>query len=226
MFALQHGGEALFSRDCMYKVDDILVAKGLHLDRTTYAYSAVHGRLDPSLHDILRDIMGLSTLFNCHLDKRPLDLIGYQEALQSICYRLLQFSSLRGSRLKPGLQAAHHIGMTIFMMTIFLQYDRRRIIKYELVWSCVRDVLDSGCLDEHEDELAFWLLMLGGIWVSCDGNDDWLVSNLQQMGQKLGMETWAEVRNMLAKFPWIDVIHNEPGRKLWNRLCCTGYASE
>lgn len=208
----------------MSKVHDMLATKGLSLERTTSAYSAVNNRLDPRLHDVLLDIMGISNLFNRHLDKKPLDLFGFQEALQSICYRLLHFRSLNEARLNPDLQSAHHIGMTIFMMTIFLQYDQRRIIKYGLISLCVKDVLEHG-LDEHEDELAFWLVMLRGIWVSCDTNDDWFILRLQNMAQELGIETWGDARRLLARFPWIDVIHNEPGQKLWSRVRCSYSAS-
>lgn len=224
MFALQNGGKAIFFRDRMHKVHDMLAAKGLGLERTTKAYSAVNGRLDPSLHDILIDAMGVSMLFNKHLDRRPLDLFGYQEALLSIFYRLLRFRSLQEVRFKPDLQSAHHIGMAVFMMTIFLCFDQRRIIKYELVSPCMKEVICGG-LDEHEEELEFWLLMLGGIWASCDQNDGWFVSRLQERDRALGIETWDDARRILAKFPWIDVIHNEPGRELWDQVRCTGYRS-
>ncbi|KAF4465537.1 hypothetical protein FALBO_7621 [Fusarium albosuccineum] len=217
LFTMQKGGLPLFYRDQMYDVQNLLLSRGFCFDRSSDAYSVRQNRLDPVLQDILSDSMGICRLYNKHMTEQPLTLDEFQEVLVSICYRLLWFRTLDESRQKSDIQSAYHIGLVVFMMSIFLQDKQRRMIKYGLMAVCVRDVLDSE-LDEHEQELKLWLMILGGIWVSGDEGEDWAVSRLQDMALGLGITTWDEAREYISKFPLIDAIHDVPGRKIWDQV--------
>jgi len=219
MFALQYGGPTMFFRDRMPEVQKILALKGLCLNRNSTATLVGLNRLDLYFHQILLDAMGLCALFNNDLHNCTLDLETFQEIVISLCYSLLRFRSLNDSKQQSDMQAAYHIGLTIFMMTVFLQYDRRRILDYNLIPLCLREFLDSR-LDELEDEAILWLMIVGGIWISGDDDREWLAPRTRMMAQRLGIDTWDEVRSSVSKFPWINALHDEPGRSLWNRLRC------
>ena len=201
----------------MCDVLDMLSSGGFHLERDPDAYSVRHNGLAPALKEVLFDIMGICRLYNTDMSKRPLDLYRFQEATVSICYRLLGFRTLEESRRKSDIQSAYHIGLVILMLSILVQSNQSRAIKYELVALCLRDVLESG-LDEIEDGLTFWLLILGGFWISGEEELGWAVSRLQRMASRLRITTWDEARSCLRRFPWIHAIHDKPGQKLWDQV--------
>lgn len=217
MFTIQQGEAPLFYRDRMYEVNRKLASQQFRLEHSSDASFVCHQRLDSVLQDVILDVTRICTLFNKYLKTQPLDLLDFQEAIVSICYRLLRFRTLSASRHISDMQSAYHIGLLIFMMTLFLQNNQSRMIKTGFVTSCVKCVLDTG-LEASEDEMTFWLLMLGGMWGLRDDDEGWIISRLQGMALKLGIMTWDRAQKLLGRFPWIDAIHDQPGRKLWDQV--------
>lgn len=215
---MQQDGPTLFYRDRMQDIHALVASKGLEFDRRSEAYSVRTNRLDPFLQDVLFDIMGTCSLFNDHLKEQPLGLYDFQEVLVSVCYRLLRFRTLAESKQKSDIQSAYHIGLIIFMISIFLQNNQGRMVKHGLIVNYVRDALEST-VDENEDELRFWLLMLGGIWASGSEEEEWAISRLREMALAHQTKSWNDARSYINKLPWIDVIHNPSGQKLWDRVC-------
>jgi hypothetical protein len=160
--------------------------------------------------------MGICRLLNEHLEEKPLDIIEFQEALISICYRLLYFRTLKESRSRHDIQSAYHIGLMMFMVSVHWYNYQSRLAKPGHIADRVKEV--GGMLDEHEDEFALWVLVLGGI--SALGKDDraWIFSRIRDKASVLGVNTWDKARKCLVKFPWINVVHDEPGRKLWDQV--------
>lgn len=200
----------------MNHVRNSLWAQGLPLDRNLDVLSTRSNHLDPYLRDILFDIMSISSLFS-NLDDKTVNYMTFLEILTSLCYRLLRFRSLGDASTRCDVQAGYHIGLTIFMMTLFLQNDRRRMIKYCLIPVCLRNVLQSE-VAEQEDEDALWLMIIGGIWISGEPESDWLAPRIRSMAQRLGLDSWDKARDCLCKYPWIGSQHDQPGRELWNRV--------
>ncbi|KIL95496.1 hypothetical protein FAVG1_00233 [Fusarium avenaceum] len=223
LFTMQQSRYPTFYRDHMPQLRNLLTSRGFILRRTSEAYSIQHGRLDSVLKESLFDIMGVCRLFNEHLEQKPLDVVEFQEALISICYRLLQFRTLNESRSRHDIQSAYHLGLMIFMVSVHWYNYQSRLAKPGHIAGRVKEV--RGMLDEHEDEFALWVLVLGGISVL--GKDDraWILSGLRDKASVLGVTTWNEARKCLVKFPWINVIHDEPSRKLWDEMFLLGIAS-
>jgi hypothetical protein len=215
---MQQSGYPTFYRDHMPQLRNLLTTRGFILQRTSETYSIRQGRLDSGLKEVLFDTMGICRLFNEHLEEKPLDLIEFQEALISICYRLLHFRTLNESRIRHDIQSAYHIGLMIFMVSVYWHNYQNRLAKPGHIAGRVKEIL-RGMLDEHEDEFAFWALVLGGISVS--GKDDraWMLSGLRDKASVLGVTTWDEAQKYLVKFPWINAVHDEPGQSLWDQIC-------
>jgi hypothetical protein len=199
----------------MHHVQNSLWAQGLHLDRNSSDSSTRFNQLHPYLRDILLDAMSISSLFN-NLGNKKVEYMIFLEVLISLCYRLLSFCSLGDASTRCDLQATHHIGLIIFTMTMFLQHDRRRIINYNLIPLCLKNVLQAEVLEE-EDELALWLMIIGGIWIS-DADGDWLAPRIRATAQRLGFDSWDKARGSVCKYPWINSLHDQLGRGLWNRV--------
>lgn len=180
-----------------------------------------HNELDPCLRVIFLDAMTASSIFNNFLPDRAFDLVTFQEMQVSICYRLFQFSALQSPMPECDIQAAYHIGLTIFMMTLFLQFDCRRMLDYQLTSLCFKDVLSHSFSGRDESGLGLWLTLVGGIWLSGDieggaAYKEWLSERLRREAQQLGVGNWDEAVNAVGKFPWIHTLHDKPGRIAWN----------
>ena len=207
----------MFFRNRMPEIQKFLTSKGLCLNRNSTASLVRHNRLDLYLHQVLLDVMSVCSLFNKNLHDRTLNLQTFQEITISLCYRLLRFRSLNDIRQQSDIEAAYHVGLIIFMMTTFLQYDRRRIVDFKLIPLCLRDILDSR-LDEYDNEFVLWLMMVGGIWISVDVDGEMLAPRTRITAQRLGIDTWDGARSSVSKLPWINALHDQPGRRVWDRL--------
>ncbi|KAL7793963.1 hypothetical protein V8C43DRAFT_280773, partial [Trichoderma afarasin] len=223
MLAIQHGGPPLFFRDSMAKVRDVLARKKIDFNVNAARLCPQHDLLEPYLHDILADMMGATSLFNNGV---KLDLENLQEMIFSIGYRLTKFRPLEEERRLWQLQDAYHTGLTILTMTIFLHGGRRQILDYERLDCRLKDILDNN-LEDYHPELALWLLILGGVWVSDGYDEHWLPPRIPPMAMRLNIRSWDEVYTILGHFPWIHVLHDDPGHALWDRshrdeLCRAG----
>jgi hypothetical protein len=220
MFALQFGGKPRFYKDPMAEIYEHCQSLGLHLDRELAAATTQHrGEMHPTLYDVLVDMKVVSSVFNGHLGKVKVELHMFTRLMLSTCYRLLQFQALDGPPLVSNLDAVHYAGMMMFILTVFLRYDSRRIIECDLMSQCLEATIQRR-LGEAYHELELWLLVIGGIWASAGGDDDgdWIIPRIVPMAQKMGLYTWGEVRGCIGNFPWINGIHDKPGQKLWKRL--------
>lgn len=214
LFAMQQGGHPLFHRDHIYHVKRSLAYKGFNLQPDSDAYS---NQLGPIIQEAFSDTMGLCRLLNKHQDEKPLDLLEFQEVLVSICYRLLQFRTIYESRLKQDAQSTYHIGLCLLMISIHFNNTQFRIARRGLIMALMKEAIESK-LSEHEDEVKFWLLNLGGISVSLPDGREWFIEALREQASLLGIMAWEQVKGCLAKFPWLDAIHDEPIRKLWDQV--------
>ncbi|KAK7751743.1 hypothetical protein SLS62_006228 [Diatrype stigma] len=172
--------------------------------------------LDPYLREILLDTLDISYLINNRLRSGAFDLVTFQEMQVSIGYRLFQFSSLGSPRHECAVQAAYHVGLTIFLMTMFLQFDHRRMMDYDLISLRLKDVLGGGLDRQDESGLLLWLTLIGGIWVSRDAHREWLGPKLRREAQRLGLESWDKALDVISKFPWVHTLHDEPGHTVWD----------
>jgi hypothetical protein len=151
------------------------------------------------------------------MDKKPLNLLEFQEVLVSISYRLLGFSTMKESRLKGDIQSAYNIGLSLFMISIYFHNKQDRMARPGLITALAKEVIGS-MLDDHEDEFTLWLLILGGISVPANDGREWMVEKLRDQASMLGIMTWEQAKDSLASFPWMNAIHDEPSRKLWDEV--------
>lgn len=216
---LQQGGPPAFYRDEMPQVRDTLGARNLIVPLSDTTATVRHANLSPDLKEILIDIIGVCSFFNTNLPNTTLDLSLFLETQVSICYRLLRFHELGTPwPASDSIQAAYHTALSLLMMSMFLQHDRRRVMDYSLITRCLWYVLDEVPLDEHEDELNLWLMVMGSIWIPGDDHMNRLAPKIQATAQRLGISTCDAMISSVSKFPWIHAIHDEPGQQAWKKV--------
>ena len=203
----------MFFRDRMPHVRTVLASWGIKFDRAAAEARVRHQVLDAYLHDTIIDVVCVCTLFNYEIGSRQLDLLTFQEMEYSLCYRLLNFRALNDASKTP-VQAAYHIGLLMLMMTMFLRFDRRRVLDYRRTTLELSNTLDNWP-DDGDNELLLWLTIVGGIWISGDLDNEWLHPKIRQVSQNLGLASWDAVLGVIKKFPWLHALHDVPGRELW-----------
>ncbi|KAJ4351475.1 uncharacterized protein N0V89_006818 [Didymosphaeria variabile] len=216
MFTLQREETPRFHRSRMPQIISTLHALDLPFDREAAQKHVQHLDLDAALLDVLLDIICTSVLFNDPPSARKVDLYLFQELLVTVCYRLL---AIPHTHSPPRIEDAYHIGLTLFMMELFLQVGKQRVMSYDNVTRRLRRVLESDVL-EGEGELRFWLLMLGGVWISDDEDAEWLLPKMFAQTRKMRLRSWSDAREVLERWPWIGALHDGPGKMVWERARC------
>lgn len=215
-FSLQYGSPTMFFRDRMAEVRQTLAAKGRSLSLVPVAAVTQCHRLDRYLEDILRDILSICKLFNNGLQGKTVDSMVFLDMIVSIFYRLLRFRPVTVTNYDQDAQTVHCMALLVFMMTVFLQHDSRRVASYHLIFRRFREVLE-GNVNTHHDEFIFWTMFIVGIWVLDDHDANWVVPQIYAAAQRLDLHTWVEAKSVLCKFPWLDGVHDETGSKVWNQ---------
>ncbi|RBR21689.1 uncharacterized protein FIESC28_04789 [Fusarium coffeatum] len=213
LFTLQQGGQPLFHRNRMAEMRAILLSRGFTLKSNPDVKSPQIQQLDGTLREAFSDLLGVCNLFNKHIEKKPLDVIEFQEILVSVCYRLMGFRTLNESRLIQDIDSAYHIGLLVFLMSTFWNNHQSRLAKPGLIAACIRHALKMA-----DGGFAFWLLMLGGISVPKGDDQEWMITRLREEASRIGVVTWKDARDCLTKFPWMTVIHDESGQRLWDKV--------
>ena len=115
------------------------------------------------------------------------------------------------------VSSAYHIGLVLFVMSMFLQFDHRRILDYECALSRWKSLVMSEDYNE-ESEIRLWLLLIGGMWMTCPRDESWFTTRIRQTVHRLDARTWDEFKEIAGRFPWIDALHDEPTRALWDDI--------
>jgi hypothetical protein len=70
-------------------------------------------------------------------------------------------------------------------------------------------------------ETLLWILLVGAASVFIQPLDEWIVVSVSQLMYSLGLYTWEDVSRTMAKYPWINAYHNDPGQALCERFSMT-----
>ncbi|EGZ76383.1 hypothetical protein NEUTE2DRAFT_98137 [Neurospora tetrasperma FGSC 2509] len=233
-------------------------------------------QIHPFLSQILSDVLSITTLLNSPFLNFRFEPHTLQEFLVSVGCRLIRFRPLsyyqtqnpkKGKRPPPSLpstattttttttttqksriESAIHLGLIALTTTLFLQFGRRRFLRYELVKDCMTKLISewnycssssssssssSPPAENVENQTLLWLLHIGGISVLAGPEEQkWLAPKVQELAWGvMGILDWEEsgsgsssggVKECLLRFPWVDSLHSEPGKAMWDSLGVMG----
>ncbi|KAH8766446.1 hypothetical protein F5882DRAFT_413810 [Hyaloscypha sp. PMI_1271] len=214
LYALRYGKPVLFFRDHMSEVRSTLQSMGVNFYSGLTPGQHQQDGINTDLQDILADVMSITTLFNNPPTRLTLDIGTFLEIVTSICCRLIRFRQLQSPKPECKREAAYHIGLITFMTTLFLQWDDRRIQEYDSISRRLMKVLDEE-LDAHDGDLLLWLLFITSLWFSTTSSH-WLILRIRILRVQLDIDNWPRVRDSICKLPWINVLHEQTGRAVWD----------
>ncbi|KUJ07844.1 uncharacterized protein LY89DRAFT_789506 [Mollisia scopiformis] len=216
LYALRYGEPVLFYRDRMSEIRSMLPSIEINYSPGATSGQHQYDGINTDLRDILVDVMSIAALFNSPPSRRNLDIKTFLEIVISICCRLIRFRPLQSPKPECRREAAYHIGLITFMTTLFLQWDNRRIQGYHLISRRLREVLDEEFDARDDDNLLLWLLFVASLWFKTTSVSYWLVLRIRRLAVRFQIDSWSRVCDSICQFPWINILHDQTGRAVWD----------
>ncbi|BCR97213.1 uncharacterized protein AKAW2_30532S [Aspergillus luchuensis] len=181
--------------------------------------------LDPTLKTTFHVLQNFCTLINTSITETPQRRLTpdiMPSTLSSVMYRLLQLPFPPNSN-----NETFRLGLLTFCHHTFLQWQDKTLpfvffpASYQphllsFMGQCQQHPDDAG-EDEGEDslELILWLLMVGILALpplpAFQGTDLWLRGCLREWLERVGIRTWGELREIMKRFLWVDLMHDFAG---------------
>lgn len=170
--------------------------------------------LDKRLAKIDSDLFHFTTSANiaCQTGQKINPEI-FQEVLISVQYRLMLIDFV-GDELNELLR----VGLLASSTTIFLQTQGIRIRFDKLSNTFKKLMCKFDCTNENMNGAGLWLLFTAAMLAVTHDDDVWLIPLLQKAVKAITSSSWKEVRARLKLFPWIDAIHDQDGRRVFDRV--------
>jgi hypothetical protein len=184
---------------------------------------------------IVTEIEGFADWLN-HIDgddEAKLGQLEFAQHSQYLLHRLLSVLPLARERalayaekLTTDMCRLLHTVLVAFMTTTLHEYGQRHS-RYHLLAQILRDELQQCCrsrcsdvgLDvcDEDDGLMLWALFVAGMSVLEPKKDDeWLLPGVRERCTRLRLTSWVHVREFLLSFMWIDCLHGNAGRALYD----------
>lgn len=112
------------------------------------------------------------------------------------------------------------LGLLAFSSNVFLMWQSIKL-PYHYFPASFRDCLvNINALDAvRSSRLLLWLLMVGSITIFTEADDDaWLKPWLRLHMDDCKVRSWDQLQDVLRSFLWIDMLHDTPGRAVFESL--------
>ncbi|KAF4497434.1 Argininosuccinate synthase [Fusarium agapanthi] len=150
--------------------------------------------------------------------KAKMSSLQYQDVLISMWQRLVDFAPLSGTRPQDLMDDVWQLALLAFLVTVTWSASHLKSVHCKILHKLLREHVDSRVLLGMGEEywpLWFWVVFVYGLSLT-NGNCDTLVlGEIRKTSELLGIRKWEEVKSKLKPFPWINIVHDVPGRALW-----------
>ncbi|KAM5362159.1 hypothetical protein ACJZ2D_012681 [Fusarium nematophilum] len=172
-----------------------------------------------ALRQITREMLAL-----CRRPGRAskMPALRYQDVLISLWQRLLDFAPLDGTRPADPLDDVWQLGLLAFLATVTHSTGCLRDIHCGLLRRMLGERVESDVLLARGDEyrgLWFWVVFVYAMMFSEEESGKRPVGKIRDMAEEMGLVTWDDVRARMRPFPWVGVVHDGDGKKLWESIC-------
>lgn len=196
----------------------------LHLRQDNEEPSLILGQhpfktLSANFRDLLVDMSFLASLLNNAIAGvvPKLNVTEFHKDTLLLGYRLVKLKPL-GSPLEIcSLQNRVHLGLTAFLVTFLQGWDRciiQNVLLSKLLLSGVQQHFDGG---QDDQEMLLWVLFIGAASSCLWKHPAWVLTTKDAV-YGLGIKGWEDVKKILAKFPWVNAVHDAAGLALWHSL--------
>lgn len=173
--------------------------------------------LSTNYRHLFGDFIFLASLLNSAIagDSPKMNAIELHQNIILLGYRLVRLNPLGLLLGTSSLQNKVHLGLAAFLVSFLQGWDGRAVQNELLSQLLLAEIQSPPSSGQHERETLLWLLFIGA-GSSCLSRHSIWVSKTQDTLQALKIESWGDVRKVLAGFPWVNAIHDAEGQALWN----------
>lgn len=169
---------------------------------------------DSEFQLVFVDLMILTHLLNYDPNCFKFEPAAFQDALISVCYRLLHNYTSPGTRSDNDMEHVCRLGLLALLTTVIYQFNPRRLT-YDLLASRFRSALEKAFSIRSGDEMtSLWLLFIGGITVFQNTEMTWLLSRIRTHSL-FHVDSWEITRKTFGELPWMNAINDRHGYELW-----------
>ncbi|PKX89329.1 uncharacterized protein P174DRAFT_378809 [Aspergillus novofumigatus IBT 16806] len=224
-YALQLGSSTLFSLEDAIKENRIINKLYGDLERQNHAgcskfyRSPLLGRLRRDIQDIFIEVISVASMLNDATNGvgPKLNSCAFHSDLLVLGYRLGNMYTLCGCRPKCPIENAIHLGLTAFLVTFLSGLDHRiahNALLSNLLANAAQDLADDT-LDAQE--ILLWILCIGAASSPQLGAHPTWITKSKETIDTLKLKTWEQVQDILAKYPWVNAVHDTAGKTLWHQ---------
>ena len=175
--------------------------------------------IDSRLSRIMLDVVNFASLLNekQREGRTKLDPLSYTETLVLLLYRLIEIAPLGQPRftLRGPYDDVIHLAMLAFMTTLLPKYcgDDSSNLLSERLESAIQDLHITSAVTQYSAlSLLLWTLFIRGVSnFKCKDHRSLILETCE----RLDLHDWPAIRNKLCVFPWVHILHDVPGRCLW-----------
>ncbi|KAF4434644.1 hypothetical protein F53441_13661 [Fusarium austroafricanum] len=144
----------------------------------------------------------------------------YQDVLISMWQRLVDFAPLGGTRPQDLLDDVWQLALLAFLVTVTWSTRYLKDVHAKLLHNLLWEHLESRALLARGDEyqtLWFWVVFVFALSLpgEVENCNERLLGEIREHAQNLEMKTWEDFKTKMKPFPWISMVHDIPGRALW-----------
>ena len=189
----------------------LLESRGPVVTGSQYQSAKFFDDMADELAGIWKIMSEFCSLINFAADSRQcISVETLLETVTSVMYRLLGMNFDAGSS-----DEAIRLGLLAFSCSVFLQWQHLGM-SYPPLISAFRNCLATMDSRQMPPRLVLWLLMIGAALVF-DATDNWWLKPalLVKMGL-CEIRSWSEMQHLLKSSMWIGLIHDKPGRRVFD----------
>lgn len=152
-------------------------------------------------------------------EERKIPQETFLNTMASVMYRLLAMNDLTHFEIDGALR----LGLLGFCSRIFVQWARMRAPHQhlcDLYEECLQHMRSTGQASPHA---MLWLLFIGHVSIFPADGELWLVPCIRDTIRACGFKTWEEVQDSLNNYLWIDHVHRESGKAIFEQALCSDF---
>jgi hypothetical protein len=159
-----------------------------------------------------------------------MDLLTIDRIVTSIQYHLLLFQSAGyKSSENAVLQEDCCIGALVYLKTVYHFHLCLQVGRFPAgaltdgpMIQKLKFCLDMADINTAQTRaLSLWIIFLGGAAVAGTKDRAWFVARLAKTVMELQICSWEDAKSSLMKFLWVDRIHENSCKDLWDEALMT-----
>jgi hypothetical protein len=138
------------------------------------------------------------------------------QTMASVMYRLFDMRFETGS-----LDEIVRLGLLSFSSNVFLQWKDIRQSYQSFYTTYERQLRKAVSSNTLSPRLMLWFYTIGSISTYAEAEGAWLRSSLGTQLELNHVVSWSEMQSIMHEFMWIGMIHDEPGKEIFDCISVT-----